>query len=177
MLNDHEEVGSASPVGARGSFLHDVLRRLFAPPRLEALMARSLLVSADNAHALHPNFVGKHEPEHRPRLQGGPVIKVNARQRYATNAATAAQFALLCRKAGVPCQHFVMRNDMACGSTIGPVTASALGVATVDVGVPQLAMHSVRETVAWQDGYSLLQVMRAFFAADETVLRAPQVEL
>ena len=177
VLNDHEEVGSASVAGARGSFLRDVLQRLFSPSQLPRLMTRSLLVSADNAHALHPNFVGKHEPEHQPRMQGGPVIKVNAGQRYATSAATAAQFAFLCRKAGIPCQNFVMRNDMACGSTIGPATASALGVATVDVGVPQLAMHSVRETLAWQDGYSFLQVMRAFFAADEILLCAPQADL
>ena len=177
VLNDHEEVGSASAAGARGSFLRDVLQRLFTPARLAGLMARSLLVSADNAHALHPNFVGKHEPEHQPRMQGGPVVKVNAGQCYATSAATAAQFAFLCRQAGVPCQSFVMRNDMACGSTIGPVTASELGVATVDVGVPQLAMHSVRETAAWLDGYALLQVMRAFFAADERLLCAPQVDL
>ncbi len=172
VLNDHEEVGSTSAAGAQGSFLQDVLARLFPPERRRQVLARSLLLSVDNAHALHPNFSGRYEPEHAPRMHGGPVIKTNANQRYATSAASAAQFMLLCRAAQVPCQQFVMRNDLACGSTIGPLTAAALGIATVDVGVPQLAMHSVRETAAWQDGFSLLQVLTTFFAARDAGLRA-----
>lgn len=166
VLNDHEEVGSASMAGAQGSFLRDVLTRLFSPVQLRRIVANSLFVSVDNAHALHPNFSSKHEPEHAPRMHGGPVIKMNANQRYASSAVTAAQFMLWCRKAEVPCQKFVMRNDMACGSTIGPLTATSLGIATVDVGVPQLAMHSVRETAAWLDGYYLVQALQAFFNAD-----------
>ena len=169
-LHDHEEVGSVTAAGARGTFLTDVLRRLFGPARLPRIMSRSLFISADNAHALHPNFAARHENRHAPKMRGGPVIKVNAGQRYATNAVTAALFALLCREAEVPCQKFVMRNDLACGSTIGPLVASALGAPVVDVGVPQLAMHSVRETAAWLDGYYLYKVMRAFFAADDECL-------
>lgn len=170
VLNDHEEVGSTSAVGAQGAFLQDVLTRLFTPEHRRRILAQSLLVSVDNAHALHPNFSTKYEPEHGVRMHGGPVIKVNANQRYATSAVSAAQFMRLCRKAQVPCQKFVMRNDLACGSTIGPLTAAALGVATVDVGVPQLAMHSVRESVAWQDGFSLLQVLTTFFSAADALL-------
>ena len=168
-LFDHEEVGSLSAAGARGSFLPDTLHRLFGP-EVPRIMARSLFVSADNAHALHPNFAAKHDPEHAPKMRGGPVIKMNAGQRYATSAATAALFALLCREAGAPCQRFVMRNDLACGSTIGPTVAAALGAPVVDVGVPQLAMHSVRETAAWLDGLHLLRVLRTFFDADDNMI-------
>lgn len=175
VLNDHEEVGSATVAGAGGTFLQDVLARLFPPAQMRRILAASLFVSADNAHALHPNFMASYEPEHSPRMQAGPVIKTNAGQRYATSAATAAQFVLLCRRAGVPCQDFVMRNDMSCGSTIGPLVASGLGVPVVDVGVAQLAMHSVREMAAWRDGASFLQAMQAFFGADEALLRAPLV--
>ncbi len=171
VLNDHEEVGSASVAGAQGTFLRDVLTRLFAPGQLRRVVAQSFFVSVDNAHALHPNFSSRHEPEHAPRMHGGPVIKMNANQRYASSAVTAAQFMLWCRQAEVPCQKFVMRNDMACGSTIGPLTATALGIATVDVGVAQLAMHSVRECAAWLDGYYLLQVLEAFFGAADDALR------
>lgn len=170
VLNDHEEVGSTSMAGAQGSFLKDVLTRLFAPGQLQRIVARSLFVSVDNAHALHPNFSNKYEPGHAPAMQGGPVIKINANQRYATSGVTAALLMLLCQEAQVPCQKFVMRNDMACGSTIGPLTAAALGLATVDVGVPQLAMHSVRETAAWLDGYYLLRMLQTFFDAAEARL-------
>lgn len=169
VLNDHEEVGSTSAVGARGTFLQDVLARLFTPEHKRCVLAQSLLVSVDNAHALHPNFSTKYESEHNVRMHGGPVIKTNANQRYATSAVSAAQFMRLCRKAQVPCQRFVMRNDLACGTTIGPLTAAALGIATVDVGIPQLAMHSVRESVAWQDGFFLLQVLTTFFTAADAV--------
>lgn len=172
VLNDHEEVGSASASGAQGSFAQDVLARLFLPEQRRQILSRSLFVSVDNAHALHPNFSAKHEPQHAPCMQGGPVIKMNANQRYASNAVTAAQFMLLCKQAEVPYQKFVMRNDMACGSTIGPLVATALGVATVDVGVPQLAMHSVRETAAWLDGYFMLQALTVFFAANDSFLVA-----
>ena len=177
VLNDHEEVGSASAAGAQGTFVKDVLTRLFAPGQRQRIVSRSLFVSVDNAHALHPNFSGKYEPEHAPRMHGGPVIKMNANQRYASNGVSAAQFMLMCRQAQVPCQKFVMRNDLACGSTIGPLTATALGIATVDVGVPQLAMHSVRETAAWRDGYYLLKALKTFFAADDEQLAFPSARV
>lgn len=168
VANDHEEVGSASACGAQGPFLGDVLRRV-AEQRIgggeEAfvrLIQASRMISCDNAHALHPNFTDRHDDAHGPALNGGPVIKVNANQRYATNSATAAMFRDLCREAGVPVQTFVTRADMGCGSTIGPITATELGVPTLDVGAPQWAMHSIRETAGARDVESLARVLTAF---------------
>ncbi len=126
VLNDHEEVGSASASGADGPFLHSILMRLCggeAP--LAGALSRSMLVSADNAHGVHPNYAHKHEPNHQPLLNDGPVIKVNSNQRYATNSETAALFRQVCERAGLPFQTIVVRSDMACGSTIGPITAAA----------------------------------------------------
>jgi len=169
VANDHEEVGSASACGAHGPFLGDVLRRINAQcgePGEEGfirLLQGSRLISCDNAHALHPNFADKHDAAHGPVLNGGPVIKVNASQRYATNSATAALFRDLCASAKVPVQTFVTRADMGCGSTIGPITATELGVPTLDVGVPQWAMHSIRETAGAHDVASLTRVLSAFF--------------
>jgi aspartyl aminopeptidase len=176
ILNDHEEVGSVSTAGAEGPFLKSVVERLFPDPALrQRAVGNSLFVSVDNAHAVHPNFAGKHDPHHLPRLNQGPVIKTNANQRYATNALTAALFRRFCSQAEVPCQQFVMRNDMACGSTIGPLTAAGIGVPTVDVGVPQLAMHSIRETVGHLDGWYLLRAMTAFFAEEDDHIRCPEI--
>jgi aspartyl aminopeptidase len=110
-----------------------------------------VLVSADMAHAVHPTRSDRHEPEHRPQLGGGPVLKLNANQAYATDAATGGWFSERCAEAGVPVQHFVSRADLPCGSTIGPLTATRLGIATVDVGAPTLAMHSCRELVSAVD--------------------------
>lgn len=118
----------------------------------------SLLISADNAHGVHPNFMDKHDENHGPLLNRGPVIKVNANQRYATTSETSAFFRLLCDKAGVPVQAFVARTDMGCGSTIGPVVAAEVGVKTIDVGVPTFAMHSIRELAGAQDAWYLYQV-------------------
>ena len=156
VANDHEEVGSGSAEGARGSFLADVLARLVAATGgdaqdLHRTVARSRLVSADMAHALHPNFADRHEPQHTPALGGGPVLKLNANQSYATDAGSGGWFAARCADAGVPLQHFVTRADLPCGSTIGPLTATRLGIATVDVGSPLLAMHSCRELVSAAD--------------------------
>ena len=157
VANDHEEVGSGSAEGARGSFLADVLARLVAatgdtdPQAVARTAARSRLVSADMAHAVHPNYADRHEPSHAPVLGGGPVLKVNANQSYATDAGTGGWFAARCSDAGVPLQHFVTRADLPCGSTIGPLTASRLGIATVDVGSPMLAMHSCRELASALD--------------------------
>jgi len=131
-------------------------------------LRKSFFISADNAHAVHPNFSMKHDPQHLPKLGAGPVIKFNANQRYATTATTAAQFRQLCAQAGVPVQDFVSRSDMGCGSTIGPLTASGIGVDTVDVGIPSLAMHSIRETAACSDCVSLCAVLRYFFSSYKT---------
>lgn len=168
VATDHEEVGSASASGAQGPFLTDVLRRVHAQlgdgseEGWVRLVQSSCMLSCDNAHALHPNFPDKHDAAHGPAINGGPVIKVNANQRYATNSATAALFRDLCREAEVPVQTFVTRADMGCGSTIGPITATALGVPTLDVGVPQWAMHSIRETAGSKDVDYLVRVLTAF---------------
>jgi aspartyl aminopeptidase len=165
ILNDHEEVGSISAAGARGSFLANILERLLPEPDIrQSSLRNSLLISADNAHAVHPNFAGKHDPDHLPLMGHGPVIKLNANQRYATNAKTAGRFRMLCRRADVPVQEFVMRNDMACGSTIGPLAAAQIGVETVDVGIPSLAMHSIREMAAAKDCWYLYRVLQTFFS-------------
>ncbi len=165
ILNDHEEVGSVSAGGAQGPFLKNMLKRLEPESdRRQQMLRRSLLISTDNAHGVHPNFADKHDPEHLPTLNNGPVIKWNANQRYATDAVTGGFFRALCRRAGIEAQDFVMRNDMACGSTIGPLTAAEVGVKTVDVGIPSLAMHSIRETTGSNDYKSLQKVMQLFFA-------------
>jgi len=163
VCTDHEEVGSSSCCGADGPFLEDVLRRL-VPDDAERiqLIQRSLLVSADNAHAVHPNFAMKHDENHGPKLNAGPVIKINSNQRYATNSETAAFFRHLCASADVPVQAFVVRSDMGCGSTIGPITASRLGVRTVDIGAPTFAMHSIRELAGSRDPGYLITVLTAF---------------
>lgn len=164
ILHDHEEVGSVSASGAQGSFVRDIIERLLPDvEQRQSMVNNSFLISADNAHAVHPNFVDKHDPQHQPKMNHGLVIKTNANQRYATNARTAAQFRMLCRRAEVPVQEFVMRSDMACGSTIGPLTAAEIGVQTVDVGIPSLAMHSIRETAASSDCWALYKVLTTFF--------------
>ncbi len=159
VLFDHEEVGSTSDRGASGAFLSSVLERIAASCGVDrtgylAAVAASSCVSSDCAHATNPNYVDRHEPQHQIALNAGPVLKVNSNLRYATDAGTAARFEAACRRADVPLQRFVNRTDLACGSTIGPLTAAALGIATVDVGAPQLAMHSARELCGSADpGY------------------------
>jgi len=170
VLNDHEEVGSASTTGASGPLLEQVLERLVLAHgggRQELLqaLAGSTCVSADNAHAVHPNYPERHDPDHGPIVNRGPAIKLNSNQRYATSDATAAVFARACADAGVPHQVFVSRNNMPCGSTIGPLTATRLGIATVDVGVPQLSMHSARELAGAADPQYLAAALTAYFAA------------
>ncbi len=157
VLYDHEECGSRSAVGAQGTVLRDVLARIVdahpeaRPQAFERAMRASFLVSADMAHAVHPNFEDKHEPEHHPKLGAGVVLKTNANQSYATNGETAARFTVACREAGFEPQQFVVRSDLPCGSTIGPITAALLGVDTVDVGAPMLSMHSCREVAGTRD--------------------------
>ena len=168
--NDHEEVGSVSAVGADGPFLESVVARIVSA-QTESTYAhvinRSLLISSDNAHGVHPNFANKHDDVHLPKLNGGPSIKTNVKQRYATNSATASLFKEFCQQANVPFQQFVSRNDMGCGSTIGPITSSRLGVPTVDIGIPQLAMHSCREIIGSQDPLRLSKVLKAFFETSD----------
>lgn len=164
VCNDHEEVGSQSAAGADGPFLRDVIHRwLGSRGSMTAAMDRSLLISADNAHGLHPNYTDRHDENHDPLLNGGPVIKVNHNQRYASTSETAGMFRALCRRAEVPVQSFVARSDMACGTTIGPITSGQIGVKTLDVGIAQLAMHSIRETCGARDPEYLYRALRSFF--------------
>lgn len=164
VCNDHEEVGSVSTSGAMGSFLKSVLHRLCTTPEeLARAIDRSMLISADNAHGVHPNFADKHDDNHGPILNQGPVIKINANQRYASNSETSAVFRNICDQADVPVQSFVVRSDMACGSTIGPLTAAGTGIKTIDVGVPTFAMHSIRELAGRWDGYYLYRALREYF--------------
>ena len=165
--NDHEEVGSVSAVGADGPFLESVIAKIAANESssldISAVMDKSLLISCDNAHAVHPNYMDKHDAGHLPSINGGPVIKTNVKQRYATNSVTSSRFKQLCEQANVPVQQFVSRADMGCGSTIGPIASSRLGVATIDVGIAQLAMHSCRELTGSKDSLRLALVLVAFF--------------
>ncbi|MDP4917597.1 MAG: M18 family aminopeptidase, partial [Haliea sp.] len=164
VCNDHEEVGSLSTSGAQGPLLMSALRRM-APDEvaLAQLVEYSLMISADNAHGVHPNYADRHDDNHGPLLNAGPVIKINANQRYATNAETAGMFRLLAEAEGVPVQSFVVRSDMGCGSTIGPITAGGTGIRTLDVGVPTFAMHSIRELAGRDDAAHLSRVLRRFY--------------
>jgi aspartyl aminopeptidase len=166
-LFDHEEVGSESAHGAGGSFLADVLQRIAADLDRDGLgqaMARSFFISADMAHAYHPNFPSAYEPLHPIKVNAGPVIKTNANQRYATNAESEAYFIGLCEKAEVPSQQYSHRTDLGCGSTIGPIVATRLGIRSVDVGNPMWAMHSARESAGAVDHGLMIRVMQRFFA-------------
>ena len=171
-LYDHEECGSNSSQGAGGPFLLDVMRRIAtshpaaggcSPEEVARALARSFLVSADMAHAVHPNYAELHEPGHKPRLNQGPVIKRNENQRYATDGVTGARFTQLCRAAGFEPQVFVTRTDLPCGSTIGPITSARAGVATVDVGNPMLSMHSIREMAGTFDHDLMIEALLRHF--------------
>ncbi len=169
VLYDHEEVGSQSVQGAGGPLLEETLERIASAlgkgdaQGLARAAARSVLISADMAHAVHPNYADRHEPGHQPRLGAGPVIKVNAGQAYASDAHTIGLFTNLCREVGVEPQHFASRSDQRCGSTIGPITAARVGIPTVDVGNPMLSMHSCREMAARGDVAPMIEVLTAFF--------------
>jgi aspartyl aminopeptidase len=169
-LWDHEECGSRSASGAAGSTLRDVLSRIVEvypdkqPQAFQRAMAASLLISADMAHAIHPNYADMHEPAHAPHINRGLVIKSNSNQSYATDGASAAAFEQLCRAVGYAPQRFVTRSDLGCGSTIGPITAASLGIATVDVGSPMLSMHSAREMAGTLDMYLAVETFKRFFA-------------
>ncbi|HKJ71999.1 MAG TPA: M18 family aminopeptidase [Gammaproteobacteria bacterium] len=168
-LFDHEEVGSESYKGAAGNFLESVLERIAFGLGLDAgqyrsALAASWLLSADMAHAYHPSWPRHHDDQHQLRVNGGPAIKINAAQRYATDELGEAYFARLCERAGVPSQKYIHRNDLPCGSTIGPMMAARLGLRTVDVGTPMWAMHSARESAGAFDQGALIAVLEAFFA-------------
>jgi len=167
VLFDHEEVGSASARGAQSSFLRDVLERGILSrgggrEDYHRAIAGSVCASADMAHATHPGYPEKHDAEHPVRLNGGPAIKVNVNQRYASEGETEALFQEACERADVPSQRYVSRGDMPCGSTIGPLTAAGLGLRTLDVGNPQLAMHSARELCGSEDPWFLIRALSAF---------------
>lgn len=161
---DHEEVGSNSIAGAGSTMLEEVMHRLVPDATIfPAIIRKSFLVSADMAHAIHPNHSGVHEENHRPAMHSGVVIKQNTNQRYATNAATALAFREIARRAGVPLQDFCVRQDAGCGSTIGPIVATRIGIRTVDIGVPQLSMHSIREMCGTGDVQHSLNFFEAYF--------------
>lgn len=166
---DHEELGSNSRSGAAGPFLEDILGRVYdalgadASERRRALSA-SWCLSSDVGHSVHPNYVHKHDPVVQPVLGSGPILKLNANQRYATDAVGSAAWRDWCDSADVVTQEFVSNNNVRCGSTIGPITATRLGIRTVDVGIPILSMHSARELAGVSDLHDLARVAGAFFA-------------
>ncbi|OHE02627.1 MAG: M18 family aminopeptidase [Sulfurimonas sp. RIFCSPLOWO2_12_36_12] len=163
IASDHEEVGSESASGAGGSFLESTLKRVYSDFEEYTQMIRSsILISADNAHAIHPNYPSKHDANHAPRINKGSVVKVNANQRYASNSKTISRFMNVASSLNEPIQNFVTRSDMGCGSTIGPITASRLGIDTLDVGLPTYAMHSIRELCGSDDAYSLYKIILGF---------------
>lgn len=163
IASDHEEVGSASTSGAGGSFLENSLRRMFLDyDEYMSMIRSSLMISADNAHAVHPNYAAKHDKEHSPKINAGVVVKVNANQRYASNSTTISRFLSVASNLGEKSQKFVTRSDMGCGSTIGPITATRLGIETLDVGLPTFAMHSIRELCGSDDAHSLYKILVGF---------------
>lgn len=184
-LFDNEEVGSQSAQGAESMFQEHVLRRLTSsgvggpvrPDAFETAVAKSLMISADQAHAVHPNYGDKHEENHRPAMHKGVVIKFNANQRYATTAITAAMLRLVAEKAGVPLQDFVVRNDSPCGSTIGPIMSARLGMATIDIGAPQLSMHSIREMGCTSSIAQCIGLYESFFINYPSVFKSLSVNL
>jgi len=167
---DHEEVGSTSAAGADGSFVEDVIQRLGAAQSQDVedqrcTLARSFFVSADMAHAWNPNFPAAYEPNHRVMVNAGPVIKVNANQRYATGIDSAARFIACCERAQVPWQQYAHRTDLGCGSTIGPLVAARLGILSIDVGSPMWAMHSLRESAGVLDHSYMSQALAQVFSS------------
>lgn len=168
-LFDHEEIGSQSNKGAEGSFLPDILQRIASATGTDSedyarALAQSFMISADMAHAYQPNFPNAYDPDHKVIVNKGPVIKVNANQRYSSESVSAAMFAGWCEQAGVPYQKYSHRCDLPCGSTIGPITSARLGIRSIDVGNPMWAMHSIRESAGVFDHECMISVMKRFFA-------------
>lgn len=165
VCTDHEEVGSESIAGARGSFLTSILARISqTPERIGRTAAKSMMISWDNAHAVHPAHGERHDVNHLPKINKGPVLKINASLRYASNSESSAIFKFLCKKANTPLQTFVMRSDMPCGSTTGPLISSKTGIKTVDAGAPTLAMHSISELTGIYDPYMVFKVTSQLFS-------------
>jgi aspartyl aminopeptidase len=167
VLFDHEEVGSQSERGAMSTLLPSVLERIVISAGggredFHRAIAGTVVASGDMAHATHPNYPEKHEPQHQIAINGGPVLKTNVKLRYATDSVGAATFIRACDQAGVPVQHFVSRNDLPCGSTVGPMTAALLGATTVDFGAPMLSMHSARELCGAKDPAMYAGALAAF---------------
>ena len=164
---NNEEVGSETREGAGSNFLRSVLesslRDVAGAGDLDSMLAASLALSIDMAHAEHPNFVQKHESNHAPVLGGGVVLKMNSQKRYASDVFSNARFKLLCEQNNIPYQTFVMRNDMPCGSTVGPTISASLGIPTVDIGEPMLSMHSIREMTAVKDHEKMTRLLLAFW--------------
>lgn len=166
-LFDHEEVGSESATGASGPILDRVLERVVAAAgggvdEYGRMLAASMCLSADMAHGTHPNYPERHDPNHHIALGGGLTVKVNTEQRYATSGAGIAALRTAAERAGVPIQSYAHRSDLACGTTVGPLTATRLGIETVDVGAPMLSMHSIREMMATADVAPMVDLFRAW---------------
>ena len=168
VCNDHEEVGSVSTSGAQGPFLRSVVERIIhneaeSSDAIERVIRKSSFWSIDNPHGIHPNYSEKHDDNHSPQINAGPVIKINANQRYASNSRSIALFKSICNQQNLPYQSFVMRSDMACGSTIGPMTSAGLGIESLDIGLASFGMHSIREMSGAKDPELLLQAVTAFY--------------
>jgi aspartyl aminopeptidase len=166
---DHEEVGSQSPQGAFSSLLTEILERIVlsrggSREDFYRTLRNSFMISADMAHAFHPSYPEKYDPDYSPRMNQGPVIKRNANLRYASTGDSSLRFIQLCQKAKVKHQEFLVRSDMPCGSTVGPVVAATLGIHTVDIGNPMWAMHSIRETAGVKDHLALITILKEFFS-------------
>lgn len=169
---DHEEIGSESQKGAAGSFLSDTLSRIatfcsYTHTDYLRSLAKSLMISTDMSHAYHPNFANAYEPEHRIWVNQGPAIKTNANHRYASQCGSEASFMQMCKMADIPYQQYVHRTDLGCGSTIGPICSARLGIATVDIGSPLWAMHSIRESAGVLDHSYLIKVLTHFFSVGQ----------
>lgn len=167
VLNDHEEVGSNSATGAAGPMLSNIVSCIASQHGLSEgrqfdRLASSWCLSADNAHAIHPNYPERHEPRHAPLINEGPAVKVNGNQRYATSARGLAHIRSIAESNGIPLQTFASRNNVPCGSTIGPITATQLGIEAIDIGIPQLSMHSAREMCGADDPLHMVSLMSAF---------------
>lgn len=160
IASDHEEVGSASTSGAAGSFLENTLRKMFSDyDEFTQMIDASIMISCDNSHAIHPNYPEKHDQNHAPKINKGVVIKVNSNQRYASNSQSISKFKSVALRINEPTQYFVARSDMGCGTTIGPITATRLGLKTLDIGLATFAMHSIRELAGRDDAHSLYKIL------------------
>jgi len=164
VLFDNEEVGSRTSHGAASPIVEELIRRLtLSSQSIEVSKRKSFLVSADMAHAVHPNYSEKYDPNHKPKIHGGPVLKYNSNGSYTTNSPSAILLREIAKLASVPVQEFMVRNDSSCGSTIGPIVSSLTGMRAVDIGIPQLSMHSIRETCGVCDVTHTINLMQTFY--------------